>query len=178
MNQMYNTMKFSDIYENVDIFIDNYNKSPFNNSIEDSTCRTLYYLLYAAYGNNPIANNDINQFNIKLFSIVFQFGPTWEKRLDIQQQLRNLSIDELRQGNKEILNQSLNPDSDPTTEELTYINTQNVSKSQRSILNAYNDLWQILKVDVTKDFIDKFKILFKFVVITENTLLYTTYEEE
>ena len=47
-----------------------------------------YEDIKAKYGNNPIANKDINQFKYKLFSTVFMYGPTWAKRLDIQKILR------------------------------------------------------------------------------------------
>ena len=176
MIAMYNTMTFSDNFVNYDEFKDEYYKSPFKNSITDKSLELTYYLLYAKYGNNPIANNDTNQFKMKLFSIIFQYGPTWEARLNIQERLRGLSEEDLRAGTKMINNQAANPDSDPTNEELTYINNQSVSKYQKSILDGYNELWQLLKVDVTDGYINQFKNLFKYVVIPEKTLLYTEYE--
>ena len=55
----------------------------------------MYYLLYARYGNTPIANYDQTQWKYKMFSIIFQYGPTWEKRLSIQDTLRGLQISDL-----------------------------------------------------------------------------------
>jgi hypothetical protein len=53
--------------------------SPFASSISTSNpdnVSLVYYLLYARYGNNPIANRDENQFKFKIFSVIFQYGPT------------------------------------------------------------------------------------------------------
>ena len=55
----------------------------------------MYYLLYARYGNTPIANYDQTQWKYKMFSIIFQYGPTWEKRLGIQTTLRGLQVSDL-----------------------------------------------------------------------------------
>ena len=76
MNRTYNTIKFSDIYQSIDDFIYDYNRIGFPDKLRRQTLDVLYLLLYGRYGNNPIANLDVNQFAIKLFSIVFQYGPT------------------------------------------------------------------------------------------------------
>ena len=115
--------------------------------------------MYANYGNSSIANLDENQFKYRLFSIIFQYGPTWEKRLSIQDRLRNLDEKELMVGAKTIMNNSLNPDSNPTVDELEYINQQNTNKVTKSILGAYAELWNMLRIDVTREFLDKFKDL-------------------
>lgn len=52
-------------------------------------------MLYARYGNNPIANYDETQFKYKVFSVIFQYGPTWEKRLSVQETLRGMQIADL-----------------------------------------------------------------------------------
>ena len=68
------------------------------------------------------------------------YGPTWEKRLDIQEKLRNISDDELRLGSKAIYNHALNPSTAPSTqalEELSYINDQSTSNYRKSKMDAY-----------------------------------------
>lgn len=57
----YSTILFSGVYESVDDFIDDYTDIGIPPIIGDISIQTLYYLLYAKYGNNPIANRDINQ---------------------------------------------------------------------------------------------------------------------
>ena len=121
MIPQYSTVLFTDIYDNVDDFIADYKNESSDfvngipNLISDTSAETLFYLLYGRYGNNPIANRDINQFKYKLFSVIFQYGPTWEKRLEVQAALRQLSLDDIRLGSKAIYNQALNPSTEPST---------------------------------------------------------------
>ena len=72
----------------------------------DASILTTYVLLSARYGNSSISNNDINKFLLKLSSTIFQYGPSWEKRLDVQSTLRQLSEDEIRELSN-ILNQEI-----------------------------------------------------------------------
>ena len=79
----YRTRKFTDIFPNVDEFLAKYRNCGIITPIQEATLTNLYYLLYARYGNSHITNSDENQFIYKVFALIFQYGPTWEKRLDI-----------------------------------------------------------------------------------------------
>lgn len=72
----YDTMLFSEVYDNPTTFINDYKTIGLPITISDTSAKTLYLLLYGRYGNNPIANQDVNQWKIKLFSVIFQYGPT------------------------------------------------------------------------------------------------------
>ena len=132
-----------------------------------TSLQTIFYLLYARYGNNPIANTDVGQFKMKIVSTIYAYGPTWEKKQKIQTTLRSLTESELLQGAKQIYNHALNPSSEPTTSALTeleYINDQNTANYQKAKMEAYSILWNILHAEATKEFLDKFKNCFaKFV---------------
>ena len=100
----YDTKLFTDIYNNATDFATDYASIGLG-GITDSTLITkLFYLLYAKFGNSPIANLDETQFKYKLFSTVFMYGPAWEKRLDIQSKLRAISDADLVKGAKVIYN--------------------------------------------------------------------------
>lgn len=181
MTKQYSTMLFSDIYPDVDEFIKDYDSVGIPTIINSASARTLFFLLYARYGNSPIANRDLNQFKYKLFSVIFQFGPTWEKKLDIQSKIRSLSEEDLMTGSKVINNHAFNPGNEPGTaslDELNYINEQNSQNYKKSKAEAYMTLWNMLAEDVTESFIDRFKVLFKLVVYPEDPLLYYDGEEE
>ena len=131
---------------------------------QESNLRTLYYMLYAKFGNSHITNLDENQFIYKLFTIIFQYGPTWEKRLDVQSKLRGIEDTDLLIGAKAIYNHAYNPSTDPstsTTTELDYINEQNTTNYKKSKMDAYTQLWDLLATDVTEEFLMRFKPLFK-----------------
>lgn len=181
MTNQWNNLKFTDVFPDYDTFRDEFLRIPFYQSITTDSAETLYYLLYGRYGNSTIINFDLNQFKFKLFSIVFQYGPSWEKRLDIQKKVRNLTEDELLSNGKIISNLAQNPQTLPGTgsdEELSYINQQSVSKQKKSKLEAYALQWEMIANDVTEDFIVRFEVLFKKVVTPVNPLLYATEEED
>lgn len=180
MNSLYGNFRhryFTEIYPNVEIFTSEVKSSPIPLKISDTSLSTLYYLLYSRYGNSVIVNSDENQFKYKLYSIIFTYGPTWEKRLDIQDKLRELSDDELMKGGKAIYNHAYNPGTSPSTaslDELIAINEQNTTNYKKSKVDAYANLMAILETDVTEEFLTKFKKLFLIIVEPELPLWYET----
>jgi len=181
MFPQYSTVKFTDVWDEASEFISDYKNNGIPTSIADASASTLYYLLYARYGNNPIANRDMTQFKYKIFSVIFQYGPTWEKRLDVQSKLRNLTDDQIRAGAFAMYNQAQNPATAPstdTTDELTYINGQNTTRYTKSPLEGYSILLELLDTDVTEDFLKKFNICFKRFVSSERPLIYVSEEDE
>lgn len=185
----YRNRTFTDIWGDVDEFIRDYTASDNNVpsvngipvTINTTSASTLYYLLVARYGNSTIASDDENQFKLKVFSIIFMYGPTWEKRLEIQKELRNLNIEELQKSATAIYNHSYNPSTEPSTqtlEELRTINDQNVTKHKRSKTDAYALLLSLLETDVTEEFLSKFKKLFLQVVSPELPLWYLTQADQ
>lgn len=173
----FRTKTFNDIYSDVDTFLDDYSNIGIPNIITTTNATTLYYLLYARYGNSTIANFDENQFKYKLFSTIWQYGPNWEKELSIQTNLRGLTEDEIREGSRAIYNKALNPNTEPTTEELDYISEQSTTKYRKSKIEGYGLLMELLKRDVTEEFLAKFKKLFIQIVEPYSPLWYETEEE-
>ena len=95
MFPQYDTKLMTEVWSDASGFLTDYQNVGIPTTISNQNATTLYYLLYARYGNTPIANYDENQWKYKMFSIIFQYGPTWEKRLDIQTTLRGLQIADL-----------------------------------------------------------------------------------
>lgn len=173
----FDTKLFTEIYQDAASFLSDYQTLGIPTTISTTNATTLYYLLYARYGNNPIANFDQEQWKYKIFSIIFQYGPTWEKRLAIQQSLRSISDADLQLGAKAIYNTALNPSTSPSTASLTeleYINSQNTTNYKKSKMDAYAQLWDLLSTDVTSEFLSKFQKCFKQFVRPENTHIYVT----
>lgn len=173
----YRQVKFTDIYPTGESFLSDYKTSKIPNSISDETVTTLYYLLYSRYGNSTIAASDTNRFKYDLFATIFSYGPTWEKRMDIQEKLRGLTDEELFTDHTIINNHSYNPSTAPSTstlDELTTINEQNTQKGKRDKLSAYAMLIRTLWTDVTEQFLDKFQKLFLIILQPELPLWYAT----
>lgn len=181
----YDTILFTDVWEDYNAFNTDYTAIMAQLSttapITTASAKTIYYLLYARYGNNPIANFDETQWKYKIISIIFMYGGKWERQLQIQKTLNGLSEAEIMTGSKQIYNHAFNPSSAPTTDtldELQYINDQNTAKNQKSKLEAYSLLWNMLHANATEDFLNKFKSCFKAFVSPERTLIYATDDEE
>lgn len=177
----YKTKTFTEVYETVNDFIYDYNNLALPRTISVENAMTLYYLLYAKYGNSPISNLDVNQFKYKLFGVIWQYGPTWEKKLYVQEKLREIQDEDLKAGAVSIYNHAFNPETAPGTtsrEELTYINEQNTSRNERSAVGAYMELWQALSTDVTEGFLARFAICFKQFVGPEKPILYSDEDDD
>ena len=173
----YRQVKFTDVWQTAESFVSDYKNNGIETTISDKTATTLYYLLYSRYGNSVLASSDTNRFKYDVWATIFSYGPTWEKRLEIQDKLRNLTDDELFTGATQIYNHAYNPGTAPSTntlDELTAINEQNTSKNKKGKMDAYAMLIALLETDVTESFLDKFKKLFITVVQPELPLWYAT----
>lgn len=173
----YRQVKFTDVYPDATTFVNDYTSSAIPTTISNDTATTLYYLLYSRYGNSVIASSDTNRFKYDLFATIFSYAPTWEKRLDVQEKLRDLSDEELITGQATINNHSYNPSTAPSTnslDELTTINEQVTQKGKRDKLTAYTELLRALWTDVTEQFLDKFQKLFLIILQPELPLWYAT----
>lgn len=182
----YRARTFSEIFESENKFLEEWNKTPFSAATATETnfqenFNLIFYLLYSRYGNSTIASSDENQFRYKLFGLMFQYGPTWAKELQIQKELRSKNVEEFQMGTKNIVNNAQNPSSAPSTstlEELLYINQQNTSTTKRSLADGYALMLSLLKEDVTETFIKRFQKLFLTIVAPELPLWYANHPEE
>lgn len=95
MIPQYDTKLMTEIWDEASDFLTDYQNVGIPTTISTQNATTLYYLLYARYGNTPIANYDENQWKYKIFSVIFQYGPTWEKRLSMQETLRGMQLADL-----------------------------------------------------------------------------------
>ena len=178
----YRTRRFCDIIDSEQIFIQLYNDITENfitidklKNPNNSTIKSIYYLLYARYGDSHIAADNENQFLYALMSTIIMYGPSWERKLEIQKSLRQLTDDEINKGTSIIFNHANNPGSEPSTDSLNslkYIDEQTTNTYKKGKVEGYATLWEILKTDITNDFIKKFEKLFIVVAATDEPLLY------
>lgn len=163
------TRTFAEIYPTVDDFKAAYDSNPFatatNISADDIT--KIYYLLFANYGNSSICSSDEYRFEIKLFSILYQYGPTYIQKTLIQKAIREKALDDFKTGGKVIYNSALNPNVAPTTDTLTelpYINNQNTNNYVKSDAESIQIKWELLDDSLESEFLAKFKSLFLKIV--------------
>ena len=177
----FRTRTFAEIWNEEEAFESDYNDNGIPTTISNVSIKTLFYLLYARYGNSNIASSDENQFKYKVFSTIFMYAPAWEKRLEIQKKLINLTDEEIIKGSTAVYNSALNPSQAPSTdtlEEIAYINQQNTTKYKKSKMDAYATLYSLIETDVTEQLIERFKKLFITVVEPDGPLWYKTEGEK
>lgn len=176
----YRTRKFADIFPTVDDFVDYYENCGIPHRIDDSI-EVLYYLLLAQYSNSAIASSDENRFKLKMMSIIFTYGPYWAKQDSIMQQIMELNIEDVINGNTVIHNIALNPATEPGTQDTTEIptiNQQNVDKYRKGVLEGYNSLLSLLTNNYTEVFIAKFRDLFTYFPAPNSTLYWDEEDNE
>ena len=196
MNQAWNetlfgnfrTRTFAEIFydeerDSYEVFREMFEGSGIPLKINEASLETLFYLLYARYGNSHIASFDENQFKYKLQSTIFMYGPAWEKRVEIQDSLRNLTEADLLKGSEAIYNTAHAPGTELAglvnqDGKVDYLSGQNTTAYRKSKMEGYATLASLLETDVTKYFIDRFANLFLKIVEPYSPLWYATYNEE
>ena len=177
----YRTETFQEVWQSAAEFVKDYKESEINSSAEllgqdtftDAELTMIYYLLYSRYANSSHASSDIHQFKYGMFSTIFMYAPTWFKRLQIQKKMRELSEDDLREGAIQWSDLAENPGTViPAGDLIDGLKSQNVGRTKKSKLQAYAALAELLKTDVSNDFLSKFQRLFIRVVMPDYPLWY------
>ena len=190
--QSFDNITFSDLWTTADDFIETYKETglpqTYNNSdgttgtyVDDETLNLIWILMAGRFADSTIKPyNTYGAFKIRFMSRVWQHAPAWKKELDIQNKLRSMSLNdgsEIYEGSKAIYNTAMNPGTQPTEEELNYINSQNITKYKKSKLEGLAILTDLMKNDVTEQFLRRFDDFFKTIIYSGKTLLYETENE-
>lgn len=177
----FNRIKFTDVWDNADSFYTDYNESGLKGAIDEEHTKLLYYLLVGKYANNIIANYDVNQFKYKVYSIIFSYGAEWQRKLAIQKTFRDMSEADLIRESKTIMNHANNPSTPPSTgetEELNYVDDQNVSTRNKAKIEAYQFLWSVLQSNITPEFVGKFESCFTKFLAPYIEVVYCSKDDE
>ena len=176
------TLTFSDNFPSAADFIREYRESELGdvnteNTLSNQSLTSLYYLLYARYGNSHTIFTDSTQFKYNVFSIIFMYGPTWERRLALQNKIRNLTDEEMMDGSTATHTHADNPGTKgPVIDD--YIDSQNTTKYKKSKIEGLALASELLNTDVTRDFINRFSKLFIRIIAPYAPLYYETDVEE
>lgn len=185
--QTFDNVTFSDLWSTQEEFVNAYKVVGFPQEFEggtyvtDEDLKLIWLLLIGRFADSVIKPyNTYGAFQVRFMSRVWQHAPAWKKNLDIQNKLRSLSLEdgsEIYKGGMAIYNSALNPSTQPgtgTDTELNFINSQNTTKHKKSKLEGLAILSDLLKNDVTEQFLRRFDDFFKTIIYTGRELLYTT----
>lgn len=165
---------FNELYPDADTFLADYKACEFPATISDENVKLLYFSLLARRSLDCIQSESVGMFKYKMFLLIWQYGPSWEAKLNIQKKLQQLPDSDILDGGTQIYNTGTNPSTPIGTDqeqykgtlsknELNFVQQQNVTLSTRSKTNAYRGYQDMLKNDVSEEFFDKFDKLFAFV---------------
>lgn len=185
--QVFDNVTFSELYSTQEEFVNQYKVVGFPQEYEggtyvsDDDLKLIWLLLIGRFADSVIKPyNTYGAFQVRFMSRVWQHAPAWKKNLEIQNKLRSMSLEEgspIYEGGRALYNSAINPSTQPgtdTNEELNFINNQNVTKHKKSKLEGLAILSDLLKNDVTEQFLRRFDDLFKTIVYTGRTLIYET----
>ena len=165
---------FQELYPDADTFLADYKACEFPAIISDENVKILYFTLLARKGEDCIQSESVGMFKYKMFLLIWQYGPSWEAKLNIQRKMQEFTEDDILDGGTQIYNQGVNP-STPigkdgeqhqgtlSKNELNYVQQQSVTLNTRNKTNAYRNYQDMLKNDVSEQFFSKFDKLFAFV---------------
>ena len=187
--QFFDNITFSEMWETSESFVNTYKQVGFpqtfegGNYVTDDDLTLIWLLLIGRFADSTIKPfNTYGAFQVRFMSRVWQHAPAWKKKLDIQNKLRSMSLEsgELFEGSKAIYNSALNPSTPlPTdgSEELDFINNQNVTKHKKSKIEGLALLNDLLENDVTEQFLRRFDDFFKTIIYTGKEYKYITFNE-
>lgn len=191
--QTFDNVTFSNLWSTKEDFVNAYKTVGFPSTytledgsthdyVTDKDLELIWLLMIGRFADSTIKPyNTYGAFQVRFMSRLWQYAPAWKKELEIQNKLRAMSLEngELFDGTKAIHNAALNPGTPPgtnTSDELDYINSQNVTKYKKSKIEGLATLTELLKKDVTDAFLRRFDDFFKTIIYTGRDLTYTTYQ--
>lgn len=185
--QFFDNVTFSDLWSTDKEFVNSYKEVGFPQTydggtyVTDDDLKLIWLLLIGRFADSTIKPfNTYGAFKVRFMSRVWQHAPAWKKNLDIQNKLRSLSLDDgsdIYKGSSAIYNSAMNPNTSPgtgTDQELNFINNQNVTKHKKSKLEGLALLSDLLKNDVTEQFLRRFDDFFKTIIYTGKEYTYVT----
>lgn len=169
----HNNYTFLEVYPESANFIADYKACEIPTTISEDNLKILYFTLVGRKGNDSILSNSLGQFKYQLFTLIWQYGPYWEKQLEIQEKLRGLTEAEILDGSTQQYNSAANTatpisqDADKhsgtlSKSELPYVNSQEATLNTRSKVDGYGLFGNVLKTDVSQRFFNEFDKLFQF----------------
>lgn len=185
--QFFDNVTFSDLWSTEEEFVNSYKEVGFPQTydggtyVTDDDLKLIWLLLIGRFADSTIKPfNTYGAFKVRFMSRVWQHAPAWKKNLDIQNKLRSLSLEDgsdIYKGASAIYNSAMNPNTTPgtgTDQELNFINNQNVTKHKKSKLEGLALLSDLLKNDVTEQFLKRFDDFFKTIIYTGKEYTYIT----
>lgn len=171
-----NQKTFSDIYSSYESFSEDFSGlgGVFVQHLSETFEKKTFYLLTAYYGDLAISGyRNETRWKLKLFALIAEYGPEWETKTDLQEKLRAMTIDQIKEQGLSIRNSAYNPDnspSDASLKELQYISSQQTARDTVNDLEATLQKYGALADGLDQDYMAHFKPLFSKFLLKDDPL--------
>jgi len=160
---LYRTNTFVEVFPNKQKFREYYEEVGLGGFQKEETLGNLWTLLYARRGNDAVLSSDQQRFVYNLFSIVFKYGPDFEKKMELQKKIRSLTEEELSKGTTAIYNHADNPSTIPTSqdfEQLHKIDSQTATGYKKARVDSLMLQYDAMNTRYIEEFLRRFDNLF------------------
>lgn len=169
------TKTFYEQYPNADKFVEMWNASPFNiEAMSQQEIENLYYQLVSEYMMSHFAFIEPLQIDLQVAKTIYNYYPNLQKKLQLQQQIIQMTDQDLQDGNIAINSSMSNPDTDeisPSDASLPYTSQKSLQTRKYSKPDRYTRQYNLLVDGLYDVFIKRFKPLFITLIVGTNNML-------
>jgi hypothetical protein len=162
----YRTQTFADRFPDYATFLEKYTTSGLTGRLEiegEYGLETIFNLLAIKYCDDHMKSSNPGIFELKVFKLIWEHGPKWQRDMKLYDQLRNLTNTELSIGSQAVHNHAEHPDAAPVTtsvEGIGFIDSQNVTTYVKSPKDRVVEILELENSTLTEEFLAKFSPLF------------------
>lgn len=176
-----NSKTFSDLYPSFENFKADLNLYGYKFTLTEDELKLIFIMLVTKYGDSEIISfRNEYRWKMKLQYIIFTYGKEWALKKQIQEQILNLTDEDLLNSSIQITNRADNPATEPSTkelEELKYINSQVAQGTKRDKLSILILKYSSIMSQANESFIDRFQELFSKFPLGDKPIWYYRNEE-
>lgn len=143
-------------------------------SITTAELEEMYYQLLGEYMQSHFIFLEPLQIDMQVAKKIVNYYPNLKKRIELQQNILNISDSDLEEGTTMINSGMVNPDSDevePNTKDLPYTSQKSLQTRKYSKPDQYLRQYNLIIDGLYDTFIMRFKDLFITLIIGTNNLL-------
>lgn len=158
-----------DLWQTTDMFYNDFMASPFSGDVDNNLYNRadldkVFWHLMSKYDESHYSYKSDDKCKLKTFHVIHQYLPTYLKRIELQERIRNMTDQDLFDSGKQVVKSANTPDVEEDMNSLStpqYTDNIQVQNRQSAKLLAIQQQYGSILDNVWDEFIDKFAFLFK-----------------
>lgn len=175
------TPSFYERYPNFETFSDVWQSSPFYmDSITEEELKHIYFHILGEYMTSHYKYINTLQQDLQTMNIIHDYYPNLKKRIELQEKILSLTIEEMGKGGTQITAGMQNNDTDTvsaTEEDMPFISRKTTQTNKLSTPQALTKQYNMIVDGLWDAFIKRFSSLFIMLIIGTDELFYMDDEE-